>query len=43
MGPNVTRCTLPEADHTFSQQAWKQWAERMTLDWVSISRQSRGP
>ena len=32
--PGVSRVQLPEADHTFSRQAWRSEVERMTLAWL---------
>jgi exosortase A-associated hydrolase 1 len=32
--PELVRMELPQADHTFSSQAWQAQIERATLDWL---------
>lgn len=32
--PRVTRCELPESDHTFASQAWRGQVKRATVDWL---------
>ncbi len=36
--PRVTRVDLPEADHTFSSEAWKREVEEATREWLLAER-----
>ncbi|MDZ7803479.1 hydrolase 1, exosortase A system-associated [Thiohalophilus sp.] len=37
--PRVTRRELPEANHTFSRQAWRDQVAQWTLEWVRTSKE----
>ena len=35
---NVSRCELPDADHTFSSAPWHRWLEEQTLRWLGSAQ-----